>query len=208
MDTRLLCPVCTVPLESSPTTTVTDTTAGWFCPMCRSPFAPCFHCAGVSSRCNGDSRTCLNRACSAYQRASFRCPTCTEWSLLAENDLSARCCNRNCPPTVVPTPTPAPAAERQAEPPHARDAIEQLLDHIARLSHFEERYEVRGLLAQGGMGRIFEAYDRILRRRVAVKLMQSPLSDAAARGQFLKEARIGGRLLHPNILAVLDLGVN
>ena len=30
----------------------------------------------------------------------------------------------------------------------------------------------------------------------------------AIRGQFLKEARVGGRLLHPNILAVFDLGVN
>jgi serine/threonine-protein kinase len=31
---------------------------------------------------------------------------------------------------------------------------------------------------------------------------------AAVRGQFLKEARVGGRLLHPNILPVFDLGVN
>ena len=33
-------------------------------------------------------------------------------------------------------------------------------------------------------------------------------SDAAIRGQFFKEARVGGRLLHPNVLAVFDLGVN
>ena len=30
----------------------------------------------------------------------------------------------------------------------------------------------------------------------------------AIRGQFLKEAQVGGRLLHPNILPVFDLGVN
>jgi serine/threonine-protein kinase len=35
-----------------------------------------------------------------------------------------------------------------------------------------------------------------------------PSDSAAVRGQFLKEARVGGRLLHPNILAVFDVGVN
>jgi serine/threonine-protein kinase len=88
--------------------------------------------------------------------------------------------------------------------------VERLLDLIAAQSHFEERYEVRGTLAEGGMGQIFRAYDRILRRDVAVKMMKERLEfgDPAIRGQFLKEARIGGRLLHPNILAVFDLGVN
>jgi serine/threonine protein kinase len=88
--------------------------------------------------------------------------------------------------------------------------VYRLLEHIKSQSHFEERYEVRGRLAQGGMGQIYHAYDRILRREVAVKMMRESYgSEAAAiRGQFLKEARVGGRLLHPHILAVFDLGVN
>jgi serine/threonine-protein kinase len=87
--------------------------------------------------------------------------------------------------------------------------VERLLDQIAAQSHFEERYELKNILAKGGMGQIYRAYDRILRRDVAIKMMlESHGFDAAIRGQFLKEARVGGRLLHPNILAVFDLGVN
>jgi serine/threonine protein kinase len=84
------------------------------------------------------------------------------------------------------------------------------LGQIAAQSHFEERYELRGTLAHGGMGQIYRAYDRILRREVAIKMMREKVgSDTPAiRGQFLKEARVGGRLLHPHILAVFDLGVN
>jgi serine/threonine protein kinase len=60
------------------------------------------------------------------------------------------------------------------------------------------------------MGQIYQGYDRILRREVAIKMMRESHGSetAAIRGQFLKEARVGGRLLHPHILAVFDLGVN
>jgi eukaryotic-like serine/threonine-protein kinase len=88
--------------------------------------------------------------------------------------------------------------------------VETLLGQIAAQSHFEERYELRGTIARGGMGEILRAYDRILRREVAIKMMRESQGSAAPaiRGQFLKEARVGGRLLHPHILAVFDLGVN
>jgi serine/threonine-protein kinase len=86
------------------------------------------------------------------------------------------------------------------------------LQRIAAQSHFEERYVLGDLLDQGGMGMIFRAFDKILRRDVAVKMMHHATAtcfDATAvRGQFLKEARVGGRLLHPNLLAVFDLGVD
>jgi serine/threonine-protein kinase len=62
------------------------------------------------------------------------------------------------------------------------------------------------------MGIVRRARDRILRRDVAIKMMKDQLAGSpeseAVRGQFLKEARVGGRLLHPNILSVFDLGVN
>jgi serine/threonine protein kinase len=88
--------------------------------------------------------------------------------------------------------------------------VDGLLSLIASQSHFEERYEVRETLASGGMGKVLRAFDRVLRREVAVKMMRDELASSPAnvRGQFLKEARVGGRLLHPNILAVFDLGVN
>jgi serine/threonine protein kinase len=122
----------------------------------------------------------------------------------------------------LPTTSPFPQGEDpQGTPPPNNPAtapeeeaakVERLLEHIASQSHFEERYEVRETLARGGMGQVYRAYDRILRREVAIKMMQDRSSHdsitPAIRGQFLKEARVGGRLLHPNILAVFDLGVN
>ena len=96
--------------------------------------------------------------------------------------------------------------------PHQEEEakVERLLGHIASQSHFEERYELREVLASGGMGQVHRAYDTILRRNVAIKMMRNSCGSetAAIRGQFLKEARVGGRLLHPHILPVFDLGVN
>jgi serine/threonine-protein kinase len=132
------------------------------------------------------------------------------------------------PPNDTPQPTDSPvepptgedeAAKTaslhglNAEPPTGEDEavkVESLLGQIAAQSHFEERYELRGQLASGGMGQIYRAYDRILRREVAIKMMRELYGGetAAIRGQFLKEARVGGRLLHPHILPVFDLGVN
>jgi len=92
------------------------------------------------------------------------------------------------------------------------ERVAALLQGIASQSHFEERYQLRGVLDRGGMGEIYRAYDLILRREVAVKMMREGLgrghATSAVRAQFLKEARVGGRLLHPNVLAVFDLGVN
>jgi len=76
----------------------------------------------------------------------------------------------------------------------------------ARLS----RYEVRGRIAAGGMGKVYEAYDPQLQRRVALKVLRSELLDTAGRehwrARLLREAQVMARLSHPNVLAVHDAG--
>ena len=76
----------------------------------------------------------------------------------------------------------------------------------ARLS----RYEVRGRIAAGGMGKVYEAYDPQLQRRVALKVLRSELLDTAGRehwrARLLREAQAMARLSHPNVLAVHDAG--
>ena len=63
------------------------------------------------------------------------------------------------------------------------------------------------------MGSVYEARDPVLERSVAVKILggASGLPDAH-RAEFLerfrREARAAGRLSHPNIVAVHDLGVD
>jgi eukaryotic-like serine/threonine-protein kinase len=57
------------------------------------------------------------------------------------------------------------------------------------------------------MARVYDACDERLQRPVAVKILRE---DAAAlpgmRGRFQQEARLAARLVHPNIVAVLDYG--
>lgn len=65
------------------------------------------------------------------------------------------------------------------------------------------RYEVRGLLGQGGMGEVYDCYDADLDRPVAVKLLHE--SNDSAR--LLREARGLARLSHPNVVAVYEVGV-
>ncbi len=71
---------------------------------------------------------------------------------------------------------------------------------------FEQRYQLGLELARGGLARIRDAYDRVLHRRVAVKQLLTRDGDADLR--FLREARITGRLAHPNIVPIYDLGLD
>ena len=69
------------------------------------------------------------------------------------------------------------------------------------------RYRLNGLLGEGGMARVFDGFDERLERPVAVKILR-PETEAlpGMRKRFQQEARISARLVHPNIVAVLDYG--
>jgi serine/threonine-protein kinase len=69
------------------------------------------------------------------------------------------------------------------------------------------RYRVGALLAAGGMGEVWAARDLLLDRAVAVKVLGGALAgDGRAAERLRREARAAGRLEHPNIARVLDLG--
>lgn len=69
------------------------------------------------------------------------------------------------------------------------------------------RYRLDRRLATGGMGTVWVARDRILVREVAVKLLPRLLvTDEAAEQRFQREARAMGRLQHPNVVAIYDIG--
>ncbi len=72
------------------------------------------------------------------------------------------------------------------------------------------RYRLLGTLGRGAMGTVFLAHDSVMDRRVAVKILRLPegLSDQAreeAVQRFYREARLAGRLIHPNIIATFDI---
>jgi tRNA A-37 threonylcarbamoyl transferase component Bud32 len=69
------------------------------------------------------------------------------------------------------------------------------------------RYQLGSLLGVGGMARVYLADDRVLERRVAVKVLSSPYAqDPVFVERFRREARAAARLSHPNIVAVFDSG--
>jgi serine/threonine-protein kinase len=69
------------------------------------------------------------------------------------------------------------------------------------------RYEISGLVGRGGMATVYRAYDPVLDREVAVKLLHPHLAqDDAFVGRFRREARAVAALRHPNIVRVFDFG--
>ena len=79
---------------------------------------------------------------------------------------------------------------------------------------FQGRYRIEAVLCEGGMGRVFRAYDATLRRYVALKVLRPDLGADATRGgvasdaqaRLLREARAVAALAHPNIVGIYDVG--
>lgn len=85
--------------------------------------------------------------------------------------------------TAVPDPAGAPADPGESPPP---------------------RYTLGDPIGAGGMGEVFAAHDRTLRRDIAVKVLRR--AGPVARERFAAEAQVTAQLAHPNIVPVHDLG--
>jgi|GEM_PF-5699018 len=69
------------------------------------------------------------------------------------------------------------------------------------------KYQLLELLGTGGMGAVYKAVDPHIGRTVALKLLAPGMQqNAELRERFLREARAAGRLQHPNIVVIHDLG--
>lgn len=69
------------------------------------------------------------------------------------------------------------------------------------------KYELHTLIGEGAMGIVWKAYDTVLRRYVALKLLSSRFRKTQdMQERFLREARAAGAIQHPNIVTVYDLG--
>ena len=69
------------------------------------------------------------------------------------------------------------------------------------------RYQLLHTLGTGGMAVVYRAYDRMLERPVAIKILRQDFSaDESFRERFRQEARAAANLSHPNIVTVHDFG--
>lgn len=68
------------------------------------------------------------------------------------------------------------------------------------------KYQITGVLGQGGMGIVLKAHDPMIDRDVAVKVLAEHLAaDERALARFLAEAKSAGKLNHPNVVAIYEI---
>jgi len=72
------------------------------------------------------------------------------------------------------------------------------------------KYEIRGELGQGAMGIVYDGFDPMIGRRVALKTVRRDQLDRAEveeiLARFKREAQAAGRLNHPNIVSIYEYG--
>ncbi len=69
------------------------------------------------------------------------------------------------------------------------------------------RYRLDAQIGRGGMSTVYRAFDTVLERPVAIKLMHREIaSDSDQLERFRREARSVARLSHPHIVTVIDAG--
>ncbi len=84
-----------------------------------------------------------------------------------------------------------------------------LEDEQTRLTAGEEvgHYEILKLIGKGGMGEVYLARDRILKRNIALKLLPFYYTQNEGRlRRFQREAQAASALNHPNIITIYELG--
>jgi len=68
------------------------------------------------------------------------------------------------------------------------------------------KYLITDVLGCGGMGVVLKAYDPIIERDVAIKVLAEHLqNDSTALGRFLSEAKAAGKVNHPHVMAIYEI---
>ena len=72
----------------------------------------------------------------------------------------------------------------------------------------QTRYQTLGTIGVGASSRVDRAHDTLIDRTVVLKTFATGFGSPELQRQFLREAQILGRLSHPNIISIYDLGTN
>ena len=69
------------------------------------------------------------------------------------------------------------------------------------------RYQLHETLGTGAHSRVVRGHDPLIDRFVAIKLFSPELARGEARTRFLREARVVGKLSHPSVITIHDMGI-
>jgi serine/threonine protein kinase len=86
------------------------------------------------------------------------------------------------------------------------DALGRLTAAMGSTGPGHERYRFDGEIARGGMGTVYRAWDRVLEREVAIKVLRGATPSPSLARRLAQEARILARLDHPGLIPVHDAG--
>lgn len=132
----------------------------------------------------------------------------TEW-LAVQDELARRAAHDDPPDEPHEFPTNLAHMQAQARYLDPIDTIqaEGFQDPEHYRGDATQRYLLGSVLGKGGAGRVVRAYDRMLRRVVALKIPHGFGANHALTKLLQSEARTTGQLEHPNIVPVYDYGV-
>ncbi|PPD35707.1 MAG: serine/threonine protein kinase [Methylomonas sp.] len=113
--------------------------------------------------------------------------------------------------TAIPNPPLKDDELTVLRPDPSGNVSSQLPPAASRLTQFPVHLTILDMLDQGGIGRVHLAYDETIGRRVALKELrdeytQPNASNAEVINTFIHEAKITGKLEHPGIIPVYELG--
>ena len=109
-------------------------------------------------------------------------------------------CGRLYPDDAGFCPVDGKALTSATQVPIATDGQDQRLGQL-----FCERYQIRRVVADGGMGRVYEALDMLDRRNVAMKILHADVArDEVSVERFKREFQVSTSLPHDHIVEVLN----
>ena len=152
--------------------------------------------------------------------AAMKCPKCH-----AENPENTKFCSEcgtrirghvpdspesgTCPQNSEEKPPSAP----RTPSPGLKDAVsvtrtlETRTEELARGTVFAGRYEIIEELGQGGMGKVYRAFDKKIEEEVALKLLKPEIAaDRKTIERFRNELKFARKIRHANVCGMFDLG--
>ena len=92
--------------------------------------------------------------------------------------------------------------------PTSRDETVETSSTSSGLPRRIGNYQIRRVIASGGMGTVYEAVQENPRRSVAVKVMKHGVTSASALRRFEYESQLLARLSHPGIAQIHEAGTH
>lgn len=103
---------------------------------------------------------------------------------------------------------PQRSSSDNAEPAKTETESQSDQKELAENDSIAHRYVIQSKIGRGGMGTVYKAFDSLLKRECAIKVLSSSdMTKQANLKRFEQEVRAASGLSHPNLVSVYDCGI-